>query len=180
MRDGREHLRRADVRAAEHPDLAIRVRQRARPLHRVVPVVGLVLERVPLALGRVAPAHVLDDDHVAARGGAKSELAVAVLVVGRPLQQHRVLPVVFRAVDVGVERDAVTHLDRHVGLERDAVVVGGPNGAEGDKDGARDDEDGLTSIHGAAAYQMTKRVGGRTSVRPSCVRRAELEFGLHG
>jgi hypothetical protein len=49
------------------------------------------------------------------------------------------------------------------------VVVGGPNGAEGDKDGARDDEDGLTSIHGAAAYQMTKRVGG-PNFSPAIVR----------
>ena len=77
-------------RSRRTSDLAVRIGQRRRPLHRVVAVVGFVLERVPLALRGVAPADVLDDDDVAAGGALHPEAAVTVLVVGRALQQHGV------------------------------------------------------------------------------------------
>ena len=68
MSDGGQHLRGADVGAATHADLAVGIGQRGRPLHRVVAVIRFVLEGVPLAVGGVAAADVLNDDDVAASG----------------------------------------------------------------------------------------------------------------
>ncbi len=87
MADGGEHQRSADVRSAEHANFAVRMRQRRGPLHRVVAVVHLVLEGVPLALGGVAAAHILDHDHEAARDSLAREVGAAVLVVGCALEQ---------------------------------------------------------------------------------------------
>ncbi len=128
MRDGGQHLGGAHVGPAEHADLAVRVGQGRCPLHRVVPVVRLVLERVPLALGRVPPAHVLDDDDVAARRGHHAESVAAVLVVRRALEKDGERAVGPGAVDVGLQRHAVPHLDRHARLERHRELVVGPAG----------------------------------------------------
>ena len=67
MRHRGQHLRRADVRAAEHADLAVRIGKRRRPFDGVVAVLRLVLERIELSL-RVEPStHVLLDDDIARR-----------------------------------------------------------------------------------------------------------------
>lgn len=46
---GRQPLRRADIRPAEHPHVAIAPRLRSGPLDGVIPVIDLVDERVELA-----------------------------------------------------------------------------------------------------------------------------------
>ena len=63
-----EELHEAGIGVAVHADPAARLRQRGRPLDRVVAVVGLVQERDEVAVRRPAPAAVLHDDDVAVRG----------------------------------------------------------------------------------------------------------------
>src|SRR4029077_19154396 len=74
MSDGREHLRRTDVRAAEHADLAVRIRLRGDPLDRVVAVVRFVDERIPIAVGGVAAAYILQKNHISTRSRALREV----------------------------------------------------------------------------------------------------------
>ena len=102
------------------PTLPSEYGKRRGPLHRVVAIVRLVLERVPLAFGRVAAAHVLDDDDVSAGGGLQSESGVAVLVVGRALEEHGKACRPRGPVDVGAKRHAVAHLHGHVRFVGDA------------------------------------------------------------
>ena len=66
-RGGRGHpLRVADVRAADHPDLAVRPRLGGRPFDGVVAVVGLVDERLELAIRCESTARVLEHEDVPA------------------------------------------------------------------------------------------------------------------
>ena len=62
------HARRPFVRVADQSDATVRAGQLRRPLDRVVAVahVGVVVAEV-VAVGHVAPAHVLRDEDVAAR-----------------------------------------------------------------------------------------------------------------
>ena len=102
------------------------------PLDRVVAVVGLVLEGVPLALGGVAAAHVLHDDHVAARDGLAANrrrcpCRRACAGAGREFA------VAGGTVDVGVEGDAVAGLHGDVALDddfRSGLAQGGDQGGE--------------------------------------------------
>ena len=59
-------LRVAEVGLARHAHAPVAPRPARRPLDGVVAVVDLVPEGVPLALGAVLAAHVLDDAGVAA------------------------------------------------------------------------------------------------------------------
>ncbi len=117
MADCGEHLRRAHVRSAEHADFAIGVRQSCRPLHRVVAVVDLVLEGVPLTLGGIAATDVLHDDHEASGDSMAREVGGIVLVIGRALQKDREGSFAGGTIDVGLERDTVAGLHRDVAFE---------------------------------------------------------------
>ena len=86
MGDGGEHLGRTHVGPAKHPDFAVRVGKRRRPLHGVVAVVGFVQEWVPFAFGSIAAANILNEDHIPARGGFQAEPGSAVFVIGGPLE----------------------------------------------------------------------------------------------
>ena len=119
MADRSEHLRGADIGTAQHADLAVRMRQCGGPLHRVVAIIDLVLEGVPLAVGGVAAAHILHHHHEAARNCLGRKFSGSVLVVGGPLQKHRERTLADWAIDVGLERDAVARLHRDVVLEED-------------------------------------------------------------
>ena len=116
MANGREHLRRAHIRAAEHAHLAVGVRQRCGPLYSVVAIFGLVLEGVPLAFAGVAAAHILHYHHEAALHCLLRKVRRVVLVVGRALQQHGKRPIARGPVNIGIERDAVACLHRDVAL----------------------------------------------------------------
>ena len=129
MGNGREHLCRADVGPAEHAHPAVRMRQGGGPLHRVVPVTRLVLERVPLAFGGVAAPDILDDDDVSAGGCLQPESVLPVLVVGRALEEHGEATLCTRSVDVSPQGHTVAHLHGHVGLEDNSVWLSGrPDG----------------------------------------------------
>src|ERR1700679_2220100 len=71
--DGGEHLRGADVAAAEHTDFSVGVGKRGGPLDGVVAVVGLVDEGVELSFGAVTAARVFHDDDEAALGAANAD-----------------------------------------------------------------------------------------------------------
>ena len=128
-----EHLRRADVRAAEHAHPPVCMWQGRRPLDRVVPVVRLVPEGVPLALGGVATADILNDDDVSPGGCFQPESVISVLVVRRALQEHGKAAVRSGPVDVSPQRHAVAHLHGHVGLEDNGVRLGGGPDGRGDQ-----------------------------------------------
>ncbi len=111
-----QHLRRAYVRPAEHSHFSVCVRQRARPLDRVVPVFSFMLERIPFTFRLVPPAHVLHDYDISAcccnvckRGDPRLRF-----VVGRPRQQYRQLFVRLRPVDIRPQRHAIPHFHGHV------------------------------------------------------------------
>src|SRR6476661_10837052 len=70
-----------------------------------------MLEGVPLAVGGVAAAHVLNDDDISSRRSFEAKSNSTALVVGRALQQHRELAVHVRPVDIGAQNDAIAHLD---------------------------------------------------------------------
>jgi hypothetical protein len=110
----------ASICAAEHAHLAVGVGQSGGPLHRVVAIVGLVLEGVPLALGGVPTAHILHHHHVAARNRLPGKVRGAILVIGRSLQKHGEVSLAGRPVDVGPERYAVARLHSDIALHLNA------------------------------------------------------------
>src|SRR5213078_3134145 len=76
--DRGEHLRGAHVRCAEHADFAVRVRECRGPFYSVVAVAALIVEWVPVTVGGVAPAHILNDDYIAEPGRSHAELGFAI------------------------------------------------------------------------------------------------------
>jgi hypothetical protein len=122
-RDRREVLRGPHVRPAKHPHLSIRIRQRRRPFHRVVTVLRLVLERVPLAFRFKPPAHVLRNHHVPPRRGLEPEAHAPRLVVRRAHQQHGKFFFSFWPVNIRAQRHAIAHLRRNIPLHRDFVTL---------------------------------------------------------
>ena len=121
--DGRQELRRPDVRPAKHPHLPIRVRQRRCPFHCVIPIPRFVLERVPVPLRRESPAHILSNRDVSARRRLKSKIRLTRLVIRRAHQQHGKLSVRFRSVNVRAKCYPVAHLRRYVALYNDFVIL---------------------------------------------------------
>jgi hypothetical protein len=69
-----------------------------------------MLEWVPLALGRVSAAGVLNYHQIAAQNGFVREIGIAGLVVRRPLQQHRQLLIACGSVDIGAQNHPVARL----------------------------------------------------------------------
>ena len=123
--NGGQILRGPDVGTAKHSDLAIRIRKRRGPFHRVVTILRFELEGIPIAFRGVAAADILRDHHVTSRRGLQAELHVAFFVIRRAHQQHRELAVGFGAVDVRAQSDAVAHLCRDVLLHYNFVGLGG-------------------------------------------------------
>jgi len=74
MSRGGEHLRGTDVGTAEHANLAVGIRKGGDPLDGVVAVFGFVDEGIPVSLGGIAAANILDDHDVAARRGLECEI----------------------------------------------------------------------------------------------------------
>src|SRR5665213_4468190 len=89
MCNRRQHLCRADVRSSEHSYFPVRIRKRRRPFHRVVTVLRLIAERIPLSFRCVASAYVLDNAHVTGCGRAIAERHATTLVVRSALEQNR-------------------------------------------------------------------------------------------
>src|SRR6201998_1226392 len=115
-RDGSEQLRGTDVRAAEHADFAVRLRQGRGPFDGVVAVLRFVAEGIPLAFGGESSADVLNHDEIAASGRLHAKGARVVLVRGGALQQDGVFSVGPRTIDVGIEDRAVAHLGGDVAI----------------------------------------------------------------
>ena len=110
MRHRGQHLRRSDVRAAEHADLPVRIGKRRRPFDGVVAVLRLVLERIELSL-RVEPStYVLLDDDIARRREIASLLPSAAPIVRRALEKGGEAALASRPVDVRDEDHAITGL----------------------------------------------------------------------
>ncbi len=84
-----------------------------------------MLEGVPLAVGSVAAAHVLNDDDVSFCRRLEAKGRSAALVVRGALQQHRELAIRLRPVDVGAQNDAIAHRDRHTAFRRHLVGFSG-------------------------------------------------------
>ena len=124
---GRQPLGGADIGEAVHANLAIRSGEISRPFDCVVAVLRLVPERVELAFRGVLTTYVLDDDDIAVGrvilGGRVDVGLSCCLVVGQPLQQHGVGPVLLRPVDVCHKDRAVAHLDRHIDLLLDRALA---------------------------------------------------------
>src|SRR6266702_5879586 len=91
MRYGSQHLCRPNIGAPEHSDLATGIRQSSGPFNRVVAILRLMEEGIPLSFGAEAPAHILKDDHVSLLRRSNTEANSVVLVVGSPLQQYWIL-----------------------------------------------------------------------------------------
>ena len=104
-------LGEADVGDAVHADAAVAPRLRAYPLDGVVAVVSLVYVRLPRAVGVVAAAAVLHDAGVSCLDESLGPLDVALLllVVDRPDEEHGKGSFPGRRVDVGGQQDAVPH-----------------------------------------------------------------------
>ncbi len=108
-RDGREHLRRAHVRAAEHADFAVGVGQAGGPLDGIVAILAFVAERIEFALRIEASASVLNDDDIAVGGHCRRRTSAARPIVRRALEQHGKLALRLGLVNVGGKFDAVPH-----------------------------------------------------------------------
>ncbi len=109
-------LRQTDVRAANHPNLAVRPGLDGGPFDRIVAVSGFLAHGVELALRAIAPARVLVEQHVAALREVLAARRIAVApeggrpaVIGRPLQDDGERPVARRQVHLGHEMNAVPH-----------------------------------------------------------------------
>jgi hypothetical protein len=122
MSDGGEHLRSADVRPAKHADLAVRIRLSGNPLDGVVAVLGFVEEGVPVTVGSIPAANVLNEDDVAVGGSALREVDVVAPdspAIGSALKEDREFTVGIRAIDVATENDAISHFDFDIALDSD-------------------------------------------------------------
>ena len=125
--DGGEPLRVAHVRRTEHPDAPVRPRLLRRPLDRVVAVVHLDRDRLPIALGLEATAGVLVDDgvsgaHDVGRRRAQEAALEHVAPVRGARHEHRERRIRDRAPHVGVQHHAVAHRNRNAALEDDVLV----------------------------------------------------------
>lgn len=125
MGDGGKHLRRAHVGAAEHPHFAVRKGLSRDPFNRVVTILGFVDEGIPLAVGSVAAAHVLQENDIATRGGTLREIDVVTPrngpAVWRTLQEHREFALGIGPEDIAAQNDAVAHLDFNIAFDLDAI-----------------------------------------------------------
>src|ERR1039457_4181071 len=116
MADGRQHLGGTHVGAAEHADFAVGMGKGSRPLDGVVTVVNLVFERIPLAFGGVATAHILNDDDEAAQGATTAEVGGIVFVVGGAGEEDGIGSGGGWLIDVRMEGDAIAGLHGDVAL----------------------------------------------------------------
>ncbi len=123
---GREHLRGADVGAAEHANSSVRVWKRPRPFNGIVTVFGLVDEGTPFPFGSVAATNVLKDNDVAAHRSFAGEFeSPAVFIVRSALQQDRKFSNDIWTINIGAKRDAIPHLDGDVSLNFNGVWFSG-------------------------------------------------------
>ena len=124
--DRREQLGRADVGDPVHAHPPVRLREPRGPLDRVVAVLGLVRERVPLPLAAPPAADVLDRDDVPAPGVPQRVRVNGVLRLGLtvrgPHEQHRKGPGALRSIHVRKQGGAVAHPHRDVARDRDVPV----------------------------------------------------------
>ena len=120
----RQPLRCPDVGCPVHADVAVRPGLAAAPLDGIVTIGDLLQEWAEVAVGAVAAAAILDDRVALADGaegvGLDQRQPARLLVVGRPLQQHRIATLGGRPVDVGHEDGAIPHRHRHVPIDPDA------------------------------------------------------------
>src|SRR5262245_41843576 len=86
-RHRRQHLSSANVRAAKHPDSAIRLVQLSRPFHCVVTVRTFIAERIKVSAGIESSTRVLHDDDITMCGQFVGLLSPARSVVRRALEQ---------------------------------------------------------------------------------------------
>ena len=126
IRNRERMLRRAGVGRPDRANSAVGPRLRAYPRRGIEPVVRIVANGPPVALGLVPRTHVLNDHDVAARHEVVGGRCRAVLVVRRALQESRELAIDHRAVPrrtihIGRKLHAVAHGDHHV-LRGDDVV----------------------------------------------------------
>ena len=115
-----EPLGRADVRAAEHADLAVRPRLGGRPRDRIGAILALVDERRERPAGPEPAAAVLADDDVTGfheMAGVDAGDWDVGAVVGRALQEHGQALGRIGPVDVRRELRAVACRDAHVALD---------------------------------------------------------------
>ena len=66
-----QHLGSTHVGGSKHSHLPVCIRQGRGPLYRLEAILRFVQKRVPLALGSVASADILDDDDIPASGSLK-------------------------------------------------------------------------------------------------------------
>ncbi len=122
VRDAECVLCRAAVGGSEGADAARKPGLFADPFGGIEAVVNVVTNRDPAALGPVASANVLHDDHVAVRCKRLRVVGRGVFVVGGSSKQRGELFVgARRAVNVGRELHAVPHRDHHVLRHFDVV-----------------------------------------------------------
>src|ERR1700693_1500091 len=116
---GREPLYGARVGKAEGADCAARPRLARGPLDGVKTVAPFVAVGVELTVRVVAPAHILDDDGVAARDGPREclvSLLRAVFAVRRAVNEHGITRLTSRPQDVRAKDDSVAHGHSDVAL----------------------------------------------------------------
>src|SRR5208283_110559 len=119
-----EHLCGADVRAAEHAHFTVGVGLRSNPLDGVIAIVGFVDKGAPFSIGGEAPAHVLNEDDIAVRGGALRETEIVApsgSAIGGALQQRGEFSFGIGTDNVAAKNDAIAHLDGNVALDLDGI-----------------------------------------------------------
>ena len=136
IRERGRDLRDADVRPARHRDVAVAPGLGRDPFDRVVAVVDVrfaQVDEVPLALGGVPPADVLD--HVRVTGDRRRERrTVRVhrelrrLVVRRPRHDRRHLAADVGPDDVRTQRRPVPRLHLDVAIDADRRITHGSRG----------------------------------------------------
>src|SRR5262249_57151212 len=95
-----------------HSHLAVRPWLRRRPLHAVVAILDVVVERLPAALRFMTPAHILEDEYIAAAGEEQRLLIgtrITLRAVRRAGEQYRKFAILGGAVNLGVELRAIAH-----------------------------------------------------------------------
>jgi hypothetical protein len=121
---GRHPLDQAHVGHPVHSHVAVGPGLRPAPVESVPSVVDFGVPRVPLAVGVVPSAAVLNDVDVTPPGEVHGPLHVpiAAVAVGGPLQDDGPLALLVGQVDVGGQLDAVPHGDPDVDSYRHFVV----------------------------------------------------------
>jgi hypothetical protein len=158
----------AQIRAAYRRHLPIRPGLLRGPFNRVVAVLALIAERLPLPARFEPAADILRNRHIAALGDLDHAgvHAIALRPVRRARHRHRKFPRAVGPINVRVKNHAVAHPHRNMAVHPDLLLGE-------DRNGAQKKYELHWSIRSTAVKVKMAQAGGSMCVSPCAWKRRE-------